>query len=90
MVRCWALGVEEGFVSELSNMVGCKVGEWPTKYLGMPLGGNLRYVDFWEPVADKVAQRLDGWKKTFLSNRGRLTLIESSYPNLLPFIILDS
>ncbi|PON50055.1 hypothetical protein TorRG33x02_315750 [Trema orientale] len=58
-------------------MVGCELGEWPTKYLGMPLGGNPRYASFWEPVVDKVAKRLDKWKKAFLSKGDRLTLIES-------------
>lgn len=43
----------------------------------MPLGGNPRKFDFWEPVISKVAKRLDGWKKAFLSRGGRLTLIQS-------------
>ena len=42
----------------------------------MPLGGNPCSTTFWEPVITKVAKRLDGWKKAFLSNGGRLTLIE--------------
>ena len=44
----------------------CEVGVWPIKYLGLPLGGNPRKVDFWELVVTKVAKRLDGWKKTSL------------------------
>ncbi|PON89716.1 hypothetical protein TorRG33x02_145500 [Trema orientale] len=71
------IGMDEGFVSELASMVGCEVGEWPTKYLGMPLGGNPHYAGFWDPVVDKVAKRLNVWKMAFLSKGDRLLLIES-------------
>ena len=53
------------------------MGDWPIIYLGLPLGGNPQNIDFWEPVVSKVAKRLDGWKKAFLSRGGRLTLIQS-------------
>ena len=71
------LGVDEGSVTSLAESVGCEVGQWPTFYLGMPLGRNLCCRTFWEPVISKVAKRLDSWKWAFLSKRERLTLIES-------------
>ena len=43
----------------------------------MPLGGNPCSRSFWELVISKVAKRLEGWKKAFLSKGGRLTLIEA-------------
>ena len=43
----------------------------------MPLGGNPCSRTFWELVISKVAKRLDGWKRTFLSKGERLALIES-------------
>uniref|UniRef100_A0A803PW65 Uncharacterized protein n=1 Tax=Cannabis sativa TaxID=3483 RepID=A0A803PW65_CANSA len=51
-------------------------------YLGMPLGGSPRKETFWEPVLDKCAKRLDGWKCSFLSRGGRLTLIQSVLSSL--------
>ena len=71
------MGVNEGIVKSLADSVGCEVGFWPTTYLGMPLGGNPCCRSFWEPVISKVSKRLDGWKRTFLSKGGRLTLIQS-------------
>ena len=49
---------------ELAMELGCEVGDWPIKYLGLPLGGNPRK-EFWELLFSKVAKRLDGWKKTY-------------------------
>ena len=64
-------------LQELATLTDYELGDWPIKYLGMPLGGNPRKIDFWDPVVTKVAKRLDGWKKVFLSRGGRLTLIHS-------------
>ena len=50
--------------------------------MGLPLGGHPRKLDFWDLVVNKVAKRLDGWKKDFLSRGGRLTLIKSVISSL--------
>ncbi|PON31455.1 hypothetical protein PanWU01x14_369730, partial [Parasponia andersonii] len=71
------INVDEELVHSLADSSGCKVGNWPIKYLGMPLGGNPRKFDFWELVVAKVSKRIDGWKRAFLSRCGRLTLIQS-------------
>ena len=52
---------------DLASSVGCEIGNWPLKYLGLPLGGNPKKADFWALVLEKVERRLDGWKKTCLS-----------------------
>ena len=71
------MGVDNETVTSLADSLGCEVGTLPTKYLGMPLGGNPCSGAFWEPVISKVTKRLDGWKSAFLSKGGRLTLIEA-------------
>ena len=71
------MGVDDQVTTSRAERVGCGVGLWPISYLGMPLGGNPCSRTFWEPVIGKVAKRLDGWKKAFLSKGGRLTLIEA-------------
>ncbi|KAH9745615.1 S4 RNA-binding domain-containing protein [Citrus sinensis] len=48
---------------DLVSIVGCESGDWPLKYLGLPLGGNPKAVEFWAPVLEKVEKRLDGWRK---------------------------
>lgn len=39
MVR---ISIEENRLGELVGVIGCKIGSWPLKYLGMPLGEILR------------------------------------------------
>ena len=58
---------DSSMIARLSRSIGCDIGSWPMKYLGIPLGGNPIKSEFWEPVISKVSKRLDGWKKAFLS-----------------------
>ena len=64
------MAVNDVFVSSLADSMGSEVGEWPTTYLGMPLGGNPCSRSFWDPITTRVAKRLDGWKRAFLSKAG--------------------
>ena len=67
-------------IEALNNMAGswgCEVGCWPMVYLGLPLRGNPRALNFWNPVMDKVEKRLQKWKRACLSKGGRLTLIQA-------------
>jgi len=67
--------VEES--ESLAASLGCQKLDWPITYLGLPLGDNPRSKSFWDPVLFKVAKRLAGWKRGFLSKGGKLTLIQS-------------
>ncbi|XP_075479416.1 uncharacterized protein LOC142520298 [Primulina tabacum] len=64
-------------VDGLASAIGCKQEQWPIKYLGVPLGGNLTKLEFWAPVISKMSTKLASWKKAYLSRGGRLTLIKS-------------
>lgn len=69
------INLEEERLFTLAGVIRCSVGSWPVKYLGLPLGRNPLQAAFWDPVVARVAKRLDGWKKAFLSQGGKLTLI---------------
>lgn len=78
-IKCSLMGInlEEGKLERLANLWGCRVGLWPVKYLGLPIGENPRAETFWNPVIEKVEKILQRWKSTFLSRECRLTLIQS-------------
>ena len=56
-------------------------------YLGPPLGGNPKTIGFWDPVVERISRRLDGWKKTFLSLGGRITLIQSCLSHIPSYFL---
>lgn len=52
------INMDEDLIARMASSLGCEVGTWPMKYLGIPLGGNLFRASFWEPVLSKVSKRL--------------------------------
>ena len=42
------------------------------KYLGLPLGAKFKDKSIWNLILEKVERRLAGWKRLYLSKRGRV------------------
>jgi hypothetical protein len=60
-----------------SQIFCCKIGEFPIKYLGVPLHySKLRKEDL-QPVIDKIIKKIGGWRGKLLNVRSKLTLIQS-------------
>ena len=75
------MGVVPNF-EMLVDMLGCKQGSLPMKYLDLPLSAKWKDRAVWNPIIEKVERRLTGWKRLYLSKGGRLTLIKSTLSNL--------
>ena len=56
----------------MTSILDCRETDWPLSYLALPLGGNPNSKGFWDPVIEKVARRLDGWKRPFCHLGGGL------------------
>ena len=52
-------------------------GRLPCLYLGLPIGGDPRKLQFWYPLVDRIRERLSGLKCKNLSLGGRLVLLKS-------------
>ena len=72
--------VEE--VDELAVELGCRVGQLPAVYLGLPLGVPNKVVSGWDGVEEKVRRRLALWKSQYISKGGRITLIKSTMASM--------
>ncbi|XP_065634088.1 uncharacterized protein LOC136069461 [Quercus suber] len=47
----------------LAEILGCRVGALPMTYLGMPLEASHKSPSIWNPILEKINQKLAGWKK---------------------------
>ncbi|RVW61481.1 putative ribonuclease H protein [Vitis vinifera] len=65
-------------VLDMAAEIGCRVGQLPTVYLGLPLEAPNRDVSAWDGVEERTRRRLSLWKRQYLSEGGRLTLIKST------------
>ncbi|WJZ99833.1 hypothetical protein VitviT2T_018248 [Vitis vinifera] len=55
------INLDQNHLSKLAKLLDCKASDWPILYLGLPLGGNPKACGFWDPVIERILQRLDGW-----------------------------
>ncbi|CAJ2667177.1 unnamed protein product [Trifolium pratense] len=76
------VNIPDSWLGEAASALCCKVGNIPFLYLGLPIGGDPRRLCFWEPVLDRLNNRLSGWRSRFLSIGGRLVLLKSVLTSL--------
>ena len=72
----------------LANILHCRVGSLPMKYLGMPLGTSFKTASIWNPILEKMEKKLFGWKHLYLSKGGRLMLLNSTLSSLPTYIYI--
>ena len=76
------VNIPDSWLSEATSVLSCKVGKVPFLYLGLPIGGNLQRLSFWDPIVNRIKSRLSGWNRRFLSFGGRLILLKSMLTSL--------
>jgi len=76
------VNIDEPWVHKAASVLSCKIGRLPFIYLGLPIGGYLRRLIFWESVLDCIKARLSKWKRGNLSFGGRLILLKSVMSSL--------
>ena len=76
------VGCPQETVKDIANLIHCKAGKLPISYLGFPIGGKPRSKDMWGPDVERVERKLSIWQRKYLSFRGWITLIKSSFSNI--------
>ena len=66
----------------MANMLNCKLGAWPMKYLGIPLSDNRLGSFAFAGLKEKMVRRLDLWKGKHLSSGGKLILTNTCLSSL--------
>ncbi|XP_071695208.1 uncharacterized protein [Rutidosis leptorrhynchoides] len=63
----FGIGVDIIEVDNFSLEAGCCSGTFPTMYLGVPIGANMKRVSSWDSLIDKFRSNLATWKACLLS-----------------------
>ncbi|KAM0019452.1 putative RNA-directed DNA polymerase [Helianthus debilis subsp. tardiflorus] len=78
----FAIGVGAGDLNITAGLIGCQVGNFPFRYLGLAVGGNMNRIINWKPIYEVFDARLAKWKSSLLSFGERITLIKSVLDSL--------
>ncbi|GKV19478.1 hypothetical protein SLEP1_g29737 [Rubroshorea leprosula] len=81
------VGIEDSWKRKMAYRLCCREGEFPFKYLGIPIGGNHRKLAMWQPLVDTCKKKLASWRGRHLSFGGRITLINSVLSSLPVFMM---
>jgi hypothetical protein len=65
--------VDLGFITAM----GHSLSDFPCTYLGLPLNTRKPFGSSLQPLVEKVAKKLSGWKRRFLTYLGRDLLVKS-------------
>jgi len=78
-------------LAEVMDHFPCEIQNFPCKYLGLPLSLKKLTRAQLQPLIEKVAGRLPGWKADLMSRAGRATYVQSVLTSILIYyaIALD-
>jgi hypothetical protein len=71
------MGVSRQEQTRVANLLNCKEGELPFRYLGFPISDKKLTIAELEPVVATVGSRVDPWQGRFMSSAARLILTDS-------------
>lgn len=65
--KWYGIGISPFELQTSSYFFGCKIEQFPCKFLGITIDGNQRKISFWNPVIHMLKSKLSTWKAIFLS-----------------------
>jgi len=72
----FGINIEDSWFVEAASILSCKIGRMHFMYLGLPIGGDPRRLNFWDPTIHRLKSRLSEWKSRNLSYGARLILLK--------------
>jgi hypothetical protein len=72
---------------QYEQLVGCKKGPYPFRYLGIPMHYMKLYNNDWKMTEERIEKKMSSWKGKCLSVDGLLVLINSVLTSLTMFML---
>ena len=75
-------------IAILNNHLPYQISDFPCKYLGVPLSPLKLSKAQVQPIIDKIADRLPGWKADLLTKAGRCILVQYVLTSMMIYLLL--
>jgi hypothetical protein len=69
------------------RLFGCKKGNYPFKYMGIPMHFRKLSNNVWKFIESKIEKKLSSWKGKLMSVGGRLVLINYVLTSVVMFMM---
>ena len=80
-------GAAEQMEDIYTDLFDCNTGEYPFRYLGIPMHHRQLLNSEWSKVEERFEKKLSCWKAKYLSYGGRLVLLNSVLSSLPIFMM---
>ena len=81
------INLDEETAKEFPQIFCCQIGDFPFKYLGVPLHfKKLRREDI-QPIIDRIIRKISGWLGRHLSYRGKLILLTTCIASIPTYLM---
>ena len=74
-------------IHRISHIFCCPVGDFPIKYLGVPLHFDKLIREDIQPLVDKIIKKIASWKGKLLSHAARLALIRTCLASIPVYLL---
>ncbi|KAH1241661.1 putative ribonuclease H protein [Glycine max] len=81
----YSAGIRPHELSHIQQLTGFSLGDFPFRYLGVPLLSSRLNVCHYAPLLSKITGLIQGWNKKSLSYAGKLELIRAVIQGIVNF-----
>jgi hypothetical protein len=81
---------EDEHLALIQNLLPCELSTFPCKYLGLPLSLKKLSKEQIQPLIDKIADQLPGWKAYLINRAGRVVLVQHVLTTMLVYVAMAS
>ncbi|RZB60490.1 LINE-1 retrotransposable element ORF2 protein [Glycine soja] len=81
----YSTGIRPHELSHIQQLTGFSLGDFPFRYLGVPLLSSRLNVCHYAPLLSKITSLIQGWSKKSLSYAGKLELIKAVIQGIVNF-----
>jgi hypothetical protein len=74
----------------IQSLLPCEILDFPCKYLGSPLAIKKLTKEQVQPIIDKIADQLPGWKADLMTRAGRLIQVQYVLTGILIYVAMAS
>ena len=72
----------------IQNLLPCDVQDFPCKYLGLPLTIKKLTKEQLQPIIDRIADQLPGWKADLMTRAGRVVQVQFVLTAMLVYVAM--
>jgi mannosylglycoprotein endo-beta-mannosidase len=82
-IRC-----KENELAIVQSLLPCALTDFPCKYLGLPLSLKKLTKEQVQPIIDRIADQLPGWKANLMTKAGRMVQVQFVLTGMLIYMLM--